>query len=247
MSVRSLEVVPEARWRVDWADSSTFIEAIRYLVARPRLDELASGLAIRVLTDLRPASVIVGRLGADGRLRIVSRFGDHDTESADGLSIWARHPMTSAIQTEQVVIERSAPTSTAPDSKAPRLVAAAPLRSSGVAQGAIQLVIDHPVDDRRVRQALSAIAAPVSLYLDLMHRDDEPIATVGDHKKQGELTERQKAIVGMLIEGMTNAQIASRLGFSESTVRQDTMAIYRHLGVSGRRDVAQAAAARGLA
>lgn len=247
MSVRSLEVVPEARWRVDWADSPTFIEAIRYLMARPRLEELASGLAVRVLTDLQPVSVVIARLGADGRVRVVSRFGDDEWPSEDGLSIWARHPMASAMQTEQVVMERGASASASHKSAGPRLVAAAPLRTSGVAKGAIQLVIDHPVDDRRVRQALSAIAAPVSLYLDLAQDGNTPITETKDHLPEAELSDRQKAVVGMLIEGMTNGQIAARLGFSESTVRQDTIAIYRHLGVSGRREVAHVAAARGLA
>jgi DNA-binding NarL/FixJ family response regulator len=45
---------------------------------------------------------------------------------------------------------------------------------------------------------------------------------------------------------MTNPQIAARIGFSDSTVRQETMAIYRFLGAEGRRDAVQIASLRGL-
>jgi DNA-binding NarL/FixJ family response regulator len=46
--------------------------------------------------------------------------------------------------------------------------------------------------------------------------------------------------------GQTNAQIARSIGFSESTVRQETMGIYRHLGANGRHDATRLAAERGM-
>lgn len=49
-----------------------------------------------------------------------------------------------------------------------------------------------------------------------------------------ELSDRQLQIVHMMASGKTNGAIARELAFSESTVRHETMAIYRALGVSGR-------------
>ena len=49
-----------------------------------------------------------------------------------------------------------------------------------------------------------------------------------------ELSDRQLQIVHMMSLGKTNGSIARELGFSESTVRQETISIYRALGVSGR-------------
>ena len=60
------------------------------------------------------------------------------------------------------------------------------------------------------------------------------------------LTERQLRILGLMAKGLTNAQISKRVGFSESTVRQETMAIYRYFGVSGRREAVRLAGMRGL-
>lgn len=50
----------------------------------------------------------------------------------------------------------------------------------------------------------------------------------------GELTARQLRVLSLMAKGMTNGQIARVLAFSESTVRQETMAIYRTLQVKGR-------------
>lgn len=65
--------------------------------------------------------------------------------------------------------------------------------------------------------------------------------TMMDHPSFGstepgpeDLTQRQREVLQYMSEGMTNGQIARILRFSESTVRQETMAIYRALRVGGR-------------
>ena len=47
-------------------------------------------------------------------------------------------------------------------------------------------------------------------------------------------TRRQREIIRLVADGLTNAQIGAELGFSESTIRQETMRIYEILGASGR-------------
>jgi DNA-binding CsgD family transcriptional regulator len=49
------------------------------------------------------------------------------------------------------------------------------------------------------------------------------------------LTDRQVVIAGMLERGFNNAQIGIEIGYSESLIRQESMAIYRKLEVSGRK------------
>ena len=41
----------------------------------------------------------------------------------------------------------------------------------------------------------------------------------------------------MVKAGQTNRAIADRLGYSESLIRLETIAIYRKLGIEGRRDL----------
>ncbi len=51
---------------------------------------------------------------------------------------------------------------------------------------------------------------------------------------------RQQEVLNYMSQGATNAQIAKRLGFSESTIKQETMAIYRHFGVRSRAEAVRA-------
>jgi DNA-binding CsgD family transcriptional regulator len=51
------------------------------------------------------------------------------------------------------------------------------------------------------------------------------------------LSPREKKILELIRSGMTNAEIADEIGYSESLIRQETVAIYRKLGVSGRKEI----------
>lgn len=65
-------------------------------------------------------------------------------------------------------------------------------------------------------------------------------------KATEQLTARQMRVLSLMAKGMTNGQIARILAFSESTVRQETMAIYRNLQVKGRAEAVEVGLRRGL-
>ena len=52
-----------------------------------------------------------------------------------------------------------------------------------------------------------------------------------------ELTSRQARILELIKEDRTNASIATILGYSESLIRQETIIIYKKLGIDGRREL----------
>ena len=62
----------------------------------------------------------------------------------------------------------------------------------------------------------------------------------------GGLTARQERILGLMADGFTNREIGDQLSFSASTVRVETMAIYRTLGVKSRAEAVAKAMATGL-
>lgn len=55
------------------------------------------------------------------------------------------------------------------------------------------------------------------------------------------ISARQIQILRGMVEGRTNHELATELGFSVSTIRHETMAIFRALGVSDRKEAAKAA------
>lgn len=61
-----------------------------------------------------------------------------------------------------------------------------------------------------------------------------------------DLSERQMRILSMMARGRTNRSIAAELGFSESTVRQETLRLYRALEVNSRTDAVAVATRIGL-
>lgn len=51
------------------------------------------------------------------------------------------------------------------------------------------------------------------------------------------LTKRQEEIHSLIKSRKTNLQISLELGYSESLIRQETMNIYKKLGISGSREI----------
>ena len=66
----------------------------------------------------------------------------------------------------------------------------------------------------------------------------------GKHSPSGvgsaanELTERQQVILRLISEDRTNLVIGELLGYSESTIRQETIKIFAKLGCTGRHEAA---------
>jgi DNA-binding CsgD family transcriptional regulator/tetratricopeptide (TPR) repeat protein len=61
------------------------------------------------------------------------------------------------------------------------------------------------------------------------------------------LTKREIQVLRLIVQGLTNVQIAQTLSFSPSTIRNDTTSIYAKLGVKGRPEAAAMAVDLGLA
>lgn len=69
---------------------------------------------------------------------------------------------------------------------------------------------------------------------------------VGRSNPDEQLTNRQLVILEFMAQGLTNAQIAQELMLSESSIRQETVRIFRALGVNNREAAAKQAKGLGL-
>jgi DNA-binding CsgD family transcriptional regulator len=78
---------------------------------------------------------------------------------------------------------------------------------------------------------LDIVAGLVSLHLSRIHSSRVQTEDIVAY-----LTKRQLSILEYMSEQMTNIQIARELGYSESTIRHETMRIYQLLSATGRRD-----------
>ena len=60
------------------------------------------------------------------------------------------------------------------------------------------------------------------------------------------LSARQLLILAGMVDGKTNPELSEALGYSVSTIRHETMDIFKILGVTGRKEAAKSAIAGGL-
>lgn len=70
--------------------------------------------------------------------------------------------------------------------------------------------------------------------------------TAGAAPQSANLTKREMEILGLLVEGKSNKDIASQLFLSEKTVKAHLAAVFRKLGVANRTQAAMAALNMGL-
>jgi len=75
------------------------------------------------------------------------------------------------------------------------------------------------------------LAAPRQLLRYFLSQKENP--------KIGELSARQREILELVVEGLSNAQIAGRLYLSESTIKQHLRTAYKVLGVHNRTEAAK--------
>ena len=83
------------------------------------------------------------------------------------------------------------------------------------------------------------------MSVDTMNQSGDSASHSARQEAAALLTARQQAILMAMARGLTNRQIASRINFSESTVRMESLAIYRAYGVLSRAAAVAAARAAG--
>lgn len=111
-----------------------------------------------------------------------------------------------------------------------------PLAQSALETGARGFIHAGMTPEQVVR-ALSVVStgeivAPRELLEFLLANEDSPT-------NLEDVPERQRVILDLLAEGLTNAQIAKRLHLAESTVKQHLRAAYKLLGVENRTQAAR--------
>ncbi len=80
----------------------------------------------------------------------------------------------------------------------------------------------------------------------LDHVAHQPSATLPDQKLVGQLSDRERDVLGLLATGLSNTEIAQRLFLSEGTVKNYVSVIFSKLGVADRTQAAILAIRAGL-
>ena len=219
-----------------------FVEWLSY---HPTTEEIARALATDYLAEFAVRSLRFGRLNSDDSITNLGQFGFPDADEYRNRNI-PSDEWRSYKSAEMAIISGA--------SKEKWTSGGATyvntLRDRGVLQGHLIVTFHKPVPDtdkHRVAAAIDDLCIPLALYLSFMSR---PVG-VGlggvtlpiDSRDAGnaQLSQRQILILRGMVEGKTNHELATELGFSVSTIRHETMRIYQALAVSDRKEAAKKA------
>jgi len=214
------------------------------------LDELCEFLTVVTFSSLAPRAIYVGEIANDGYIDLCSTFG------FDAVSVarWSRVPMDISIPLTQCISKDEClliPSpkeffKSYPDLKELGSIdtnwktsLAVPMQS----RGAYYLILHgEPTMSEEFEHLLRSVGNLILILI----RELRPEQTKASLKITSviKLTARQELIHNLLIHGYTNPEIAKDIGYSESLVRQETIAIYAFLGVSGRKELIRDDAAR---
>lgn len=243
-----------------------FIEALSDLVEflslrSHSLDDVLAHLTLITLAPIDCAGIIVGSLKSNGDLEVLARFGGIAEKIADRpktLNISERHPATDSIRTRKVVWITTLPDwgPDYPDKEKlmevenEKTLICFAIERFGTPAACMSIFCKsevHPSVD--IDTFLKAIGSILSMYMyrviDAPQRNgngngkghnglDVSSSSLRDQK----LTERQILILRLIAEGRTNVAISELLGYSESTIRQETIKIYAKLNCYGRQQAA---------
>ena len=254
-----------------WGQLGTGIAKL--LMRRPRMADVCRYIVLSVPWPEPPNGSVMLRCQDDGYLEVLGWFG-YPKEIVDAyrrLSLFDDLPLTTAARTRQTValygsgqLVSSYPelvkeiTSTAPQT--PGALVAVPMVSDLGPIGVLGVSFPRDLDPSGPTvPALESIAPLLGLYIELStgaatapSRGPSPVSADSDDADyvptpgpEG-LTKRQLRVLGMLGKKMSNREIALALDYSVSTIRLDTMSIFRYLGVQSRREAVDEARRRGI-
>lgn len=250
-------------------NTSHLSDFMTFLTSRPEPGEICNFIVLTWPTPDVIQQSAIGHVSNDGNIAFLGWFGYEAkiNQAFGATTIWDDIPSSVAVRNRKMLVlaNREAVQEQFPHvAKAmPDLnsIMASPLKSHSTSHGVCVVSSDKPLMHEQESSAvLNDYCLALSLYFSTMRNDqsrssDPSAIQKSPHQSEipqrhtlapSQLSERQLAVLRYLAEGYTNRQMALRMGFSESTVRQETMAIYAFFGVRGRKEAVGAALNRGI-
>jgi DNA-binding CsgD family transcriptional regulator len=229
-----------------------------FVAAQPTMEETAQHLVLTSMRDFETRGAQIYAFHPAGIIALVGSFGvvHPSLPLPHEFSIWEHVPAADAIRQDMPIHFESPAgptrecTRMTEGGNAHYATSVFPLKLGSIRLGALQLDHLSLPKTKHYFESLSGVCTILGLYLALLSPQSVPAKKSKAFSLRDNLplrlSTRQSAILQFLSRGFTNPQIAQRIGFSDSTVRQETMVIYRFLGVHDRREAVRAASDRGL-
>ncbi len=217
---------------------------IEWLSFHPSSEDIARALATEYLSEFPVLGIRYGRLNSDDSIVVLGQFGYPDADQYRDRVIPSNE--WRAVNAPDILLISNA---TQGEFTPNNSMYVSCLRDRGVIQGYLIVEFKNPVKDSdkaRTAEAIEDLCVPISLYMSFQNRGahtDSHVAILNDSRDSGagQLSARQLSILRGMVEGKTNHELATEMGFSVSTIRHETMRIYQALAVSDRKEAAKKA------
>ncbi len=239
------------------AEADQLLSALgSFLVTIPTPMAVLEHLTIDVLRPWNPRAAWITYPQDSGLFQLEAAFGALDIQAFDANppAIWGTHPLALALESDEGVIAEISQGREAGLSFTNGHVHHV-ITCSTFSSGRTRFIVGVGCagtqnDAHEARKQLLRIRPLMSVYLSFM-QDRRELTADGSRSRSssgmsGTLTPRQLTILRLLSENMKNREIAFTIGYSESTVRIETIEIYQKLGVNGRHEAVRLASRIGL-
>jgi DNA-binding CsgD family transcriptional regulator len=222
------------------------------------IEEILAHLTYRVFENLETTSVFISILNNKNRVEILGQYGIDPSlwkVYPQETSLFDKYPSTDALRTRRAISVNTLPdwgpaypTLTSREfALTDRTFICIPVEKCNTPVAVLGLFCAPVIElDSELEAYIGAISNLLSLY---MYRtlDAQSVAQYSLNKsilressvRGQKLTERQNLILRMIHENRTNVSISEILGYSESTIRQETIKIYAKLGCHGREEASR--------
>jgi DNA-binding CsgD family transcriptional regulator len=182
-------------------------------------------------------------LDNNSKLKVVANYGlpaPLDEGEATELSAWDSNPISQCVREKNFIFEKNA--------SAGKSIVCIPLLRDQLPVGVLCLVVGDPSKPLPFAEELIPILSKLGAYIlaTLAIAKGRNGAAVDVNANGADLTSRQIQILELMADGLVNVEIAGQLLLSESTIRQETVRIYRALGVPNRAEAAKKGRALGI-
>jgi len=218
-------------------------ELSNLLASASSATDLCRKLVHSDLTSESTTGASVFSIDQQAHFRLVGSYGKG--LPASGVSVWDEHPFGSAARSCKL----HSTTALAIDGTDVEAYCI-PLTKGSEPIGLLCLTLSAGAKMNVISpEALSVVSKVTGIWLDSLGVTSGSIAGGSQSNSAASpesLSERQLTVLRLMAEGKTNSQIAQDLILSESTIRQETVRIYRALGVSARADASKRAKHLGI-
>lgn len=228
--------------------NDTYKSFINFL-KNPAIDysNICNFLIHTLFIEYNLCSSFISGISKSGSVNVLGSFGieTHKLDSWDNLASQSVHPVTKTLQQNRAFLYKTLPNwprefpvnlNLNVHSLAQSFLCL-PIAGNNSLFGVLGLFSkDTLVLKKQDLEKISLVANLIILRLD-SHKSLSSVSETGKVKQGATLNERELAILELIKQGKINSEIGLQLGYSESTIRQDTIKIYRKLGIRGRQDI----------